>query len=91
MRQFEEADILLSSWEPPIRGREALEKRIDDGISYLGMIHESVLEEQSSGKKDLSELCPVVVRKLGLPPFAANPLVARAFASSLQAEGNLFT
>jgi hypothetical protein len=34
------------------------------------------------------ELCKKVVSELGLPPFAANPLVAKAFASSLAAEQN---
>jgi len=29
------------------------------------------------------ELCRQVIEELGLPPFAANPLTARAFASSL--------
>jgi hypothetical protein len=29
------------------------------------------------------ELCQKVVSELGLPPFAAIPLVAKAFASSL--------
>jgi Na+(H+)/acetate symporter ActP len=35
------------------------------------------------------ELCRHVVNELELPPFAANPLSARAFASNLAVAGGL--
>jgi hydroxyacylglutathione hydrolase len=46
-------------------------------------LHESVLKTREQGKEDPMELCRQVIAELGLPPFAANPLTARAFASSL--------
>jgi hypothetical protein len=80
-----EVETLLSSWEAPIRGREAVAERMDAGLAYLRRIHETVLKAGGAGQQDLMELCRHVVRELGLPPGAANPLVARAFASSLKA------
>jgi hydroxyacylglutathione hydrolase len=85
LRQYGNVHTLLSSWEPPIHGHKKIEDRIEDGLSYLRRIHENVLKAGSGGKRDLMELCRDVVHELGLPPFAANPLVARAFASSLAA------
>ena len=79
---------LLSSWEPPIHGYELIEKRIEDGFSYLHRIHQTILESTDEIRKDLMKLCAHVVGKLGLPPAAANPLVARSFASNLAAIEN---
>jgi hydroxyacylglutathione hydrolase len=81
-------ETLFSSWEAPVRGRENIERRIDAGLLYLRRIHETVLKAKHDGKEDLTALCRQVVAELGLPPFAAMPLVARAFASSLDAEKN---
>jgi hydroxyacylglutathione hydrolase len=88
LRAYKNAETLLSSWEDPIRGRENIEKRIDAGFLYLRRIHESVLKARHDGKENLMELCRQVVVELGLPPFAAMPLVAKAFASSIEAEKN---
>jgi hydroxyacylglutathione hydrolase len=85
LRQYENVHTLLSSWETPIHGYKEIDSRIEDGLSYLRRIHENVLKAKSGGKQDLMELCQYVVHALGLPPFAANPLVAKAFASSLEA------
>lgn len=88
VKKIKNIDILLSSWEAPIQGYERIEKRIDDGFSYLRRIHETVLKARNQGKEDMMELCRHVVSEMGLPPFAANPLVARAFASNLAAINN---
>jgi hydroxyacylglutathione hydrolase len=85
LTKIEGIKILLSSWEAPIQG-EKIEKRIKDGIMYLRQIHEKVLKARSYGIEDLMELCQHVISEMGLPPFAANPLVAKAFASSLDAQ-----
>jgi len=84
LKKVKNIEVLLSSWEAPIHGYKHIQKRIDDSLSYLGRIHEAVLQEQNRSNGDVMELCRNVVRKLGLPPFAANPLVARAFASNLE-------
>lgn len=88
LKKVKSIDILLSSWEAPIHGYERIEKRIDDSFLYLRRIHETVLKARDQGKEDMMELCRHVVSEMGLPPFAANPLVARAFASNLAASDN---
>ncbi len=87
IKGVKEADILLQSWEEPLRGYTQIQKRIDDGLSYLQRIHESVRKASGQGIKDPMEICRIVVGELGLPPFAANPLVAASIASNLAAMG----
>ena len=89
LKKVKNIEILLSSWEAPIHGYEQIEKRIDDGLLYLRRIHETVLKVKSQSKEDLMDLCRHVVKEMGLPPFAANPLVAKAFASNLAAIENM--
>ena len=86
--KIEDVETLLSSWEPPIQGQEKIRERIDESIFYMKHIHAAVLEAGSIVKTDIMELCRLVVDKLGLPALAVNPLVARAFASSLSVEKN---
>jgi hydroxyacylglutathione hydrolase len=82
-------ETLLSSWEAPLHGSELIAKRMDDSLRYLRRIHEMVLQAKRQGREDLPELCRYVVAELGLPPFAANPLVARSFAANLAAGEHL--
>jgi hydroxyacylglutathione hydrolase len=84
LKNIQGIETLLSSFEAPVQGQEAVRKRIDESLAWLRRIHETVIEAAKNGEKDPMELCRKVVGGLGLPPFAANPLVARAFASSLQ-------
>ena len=86
--KIKDVGTLLSSWEPPIQGQEKIRERIGESILYMKRIHAAVLEAGSAGKTEIMELCRLVVDKLGLPAFAVNPLVARAFASSLSVEKN---
>jgi len=79
-----EVETLLSYWEAPVLGRKAVAERMEAGLAYLRRIHEAVLKTANAGLEDPMELCRHVVRELGLPPAAANPLTARAFASSLK-------
>jgi glyoxylase-like metal-dependent hydrolase (beta-lactamase superfamily II) len=81
---IDDIGTLLSSWESPIIGHEAIHERMRKGLAYLKNIHATVLETAPE-TQDPMVLCKKVVEKLGLPPFAANPLVAKAFASSLAA------
>lgn len=82
-----QTDTLLSSWEPPIRGEERIRQRIEAGVSWLQRIHATVLRIHEEQQATDMELCTRVVRELGLPPLAANPLVARSLQSSLAAAG----
>ena len=83
LKRIDGVDTLLSSWEPPLQGKETIQNRFAASLSYLHRIHAAVLAAKAAGKAEPMELCAHVVNLLGLPPFAANPLVAKAFASSL--------
>lgn len=87
IKGVKETDVLLQSWEEPLQGYTQIQKRIDEGISYLQRIHDSVRKASAQGIKDPMEICRIVVGDLGLPPFAVNPLVAASFASNLAAMG----
>jgi hydroxyacylglutathione hydrolase len=79
---------LLSSWEPPVQGQEKIKERMAAGAFYLQRIHNAVLEAKDLSQ-DIMQMCKQVAGTLGLPPIAVNPLVAKAFASSLAADKNL--
>jgi hydroxyacylglutathione hydrolase len=85
LERIKNIETLLSSWEAPLSGYKLIEKRIGDSILYLRRIHEAVLKAKAQGSEDLMNLCRFVVNEIGLPPSAANPLVARSFASNLAA------
>lgn len=74
---------LLSSWEAPIQGAAAIAARIAASHAWLARIHATVLEFGQGRTLDPMVLCALVVERLGLPPVAVMPLVAKGFASSL--------
>jgi glyoxylase-like metal-dependent hydrolase (beta-lactamase superfamily II) len=80
-----EAEILLSAWDVPKKGKD-VRKTLERGIDWLLQIGEAVREE-SAGKTlpDPMEFCHRVAKRLALPPQAANPLVARTFMAYLKA------
>ncbi|MCW8859466.1 MAG: MBL fold metallo-hydrolase [Deltaproteobacteria bacterium] len=87
LQKIENLEYLFSSWEPPIQGQELISKRMNESILYLNRIHTAVINNSTNPEQqDIMELCQKVVSEIGLPPFAAMPLVAKAFASSLVAE-----
>jgi hydroxyacylglutathione hydrolase len=88
LQKIKNAENLFSSWEPPIKGQDRIIKRMDESIAYLEHIHATVINNSSMNEQNSMELCQKVVSELGLPPFAAMPLVAKAFASSLVADQN---
>jgi hydroxyacylglutathione hydrolase len=88
MRELKNIEILLSSWEAPIRGKNQINQRIESGIIYLQKIHNAVLNAYEESKQTDMELCKQVLTVLGLPPFVANPLLVKAFTSSLVAGRN---
>lgn len=78
LQKIENVENLFSSWEPPIQGQEKISKRMDESITYLKRIHTAVINNSSNEKQqNIMELCQKVVSELGLPTFAANPLVAK--------------
>ena len=89
LKKIEKLEYLFSSWEPPIRGQEKIRRRMDESMDYLKRIHTTVIRNSRKVKDgNVMELCQKVVNELDLPPIAVNPLVAKAFASSIAAEDN---
>jgi hydroxyacylglutathione hydrolase len=89
LQKIDNVELLFSSWETPIQGQDNITKRMDESVAYLERIHTAVIKNSSMDKQqNIMELCQKVINELGLPPFAAMPLVAHAFASSLVAEQN---
>lgn len=88
IRELKSIEILLLSWEAPIRGEDQIDQRIESGMIYLQKIHNIVLNAHEESKRTGMELCKQVIDSLGLPPFVANPLLVKAFTSSLLAGDN---
>lgn len=89
LRQVKNVEYLFSSWESPIKGRKEIAERMEKSVAYLRRIHNAVIDTRNYGaRQDIMELCQNVVKELGLHSSAVNPLVARAFASSLEVEQN---
>lgn len=77
-------EVLLQSWDEPLRG-PAARQALDDGLAYVQRVHDATCRlAATQGSADLPDLCKKVVAELGLPPFAANPLVARTLAAHLK-------
>ena len=75
--------ILLSSWDDPRKGDDAY-RQMDRALDYLQQVHKAVLASAGNDFSDMVELTKKAVAVLGLPPQAANPLLARTFAANLQ-------
>ena len=76
---------LYSSWCDPLYGQDAVDA-VHSGMRYLTTIDKAVSQVFSeSGNSDPMELCRRCVGMLGLPPFAANPLVLRSFLAHKEA------
>ena len=87
LQKINTVENLFSSWEAPIIGHNKIAQRMEESIAYLQLIHRTVLTSHDVLKQDdIMDLCKKVVSELCLPPFAVNPLVAKAFASSIKVE-----
>ncbi len=77
---------LYSSWSDPLYGQDAVDA-VRSGMRYLLNIHTTVMQyfSESGGDFEPMDLCRRCVRMLGLPPFAANPLVMRSFLAHKEA------
>jgi len=82
--EIQNLTALYSSWDDPLYGRNAVDA-IFAGMRYLIKVHTAAMEVFSEYvDSEPMELCKRVVRKLGLPPYAANPLVLRSLLSRLE-------
>jgi hydroxyacylglutathione hydrolase len=84
LKEIREIKHLLASWDEPRKGDEAY-RRMDEGLLYLQQIHEAVraCAEENPGAGPL-QLCPCVLKKIGIPPEIANPIVARSIEAHLK-------
>ncbi len=75
---------LCPAWDEPREGDEVY-KRLDEGLDYLQRVHDVVLKAAGNDPSpDPMELCGGVLDEIGLPPEAANPIVARSVAAHLK-------
>jgi hydroxyacylglutathione hydrolase len=87
LRALAGIETLLSSWDEPRRGAAAY-GAMDGALAWLDAIDAAVRRLAEGGSTEPMSLCARVVAALGLPPSAANPLVARSFMANLrEAEG----
>lgn len=83
LQALEDINVLLSSWDEPIAGATAIEPRMAGSLALLQRIHGVVCGLPGGREMEPLALCQAAVQELGLPPAAANPLVARGLVSSL--------
>ena len=77
-------EYLLASWTDPLAGR-AVYQMMDDGLAYLQRIHTAIRDIAAADPvNEPMELCARVVKVLGLPEIAVNPLIAKSFVSHQQ-------
>jgi hydroxyacylglutathione hydrolase len=75
---------LMASWGDPQEG-DLVYKIMDDGLEYLQRIHDSIRGMAAKADtKDPMELCARMVKVLGLPEVAVNPLIAKSFVSHVK-------
>ena len=74
---------LLTSWTPPLTGRNEIEKLIEEGKEYLKLIDVVIKDSYKDKSTNKLDYCKIAVDKLGLPPFLVNPIVDKAFKSHL--------
>lgn len=81
LKWLQDAAWLLSAWDAPKRQAE-IEQSLNRGLNWLEEVHQAILRRHAevAGHEPM-DLCRLVVTELGLPPSAANPLVARSLAS----------
>ena len=84
IKKNQDYEILLSSWTPPISNPHEIQRIINEGAEYIKKIDSIVKDCYNRSYRDSLDNCRLVIAKLGLPPFFANPLSDRAFKSHLE-------
>ena len=84
LQELQGINCLLASWADPLAGA-AVYEMMAAGLEYLQRIHGIIRNIALKHKADdPMELCARVVKDIGLPEVAVNPLVAKSFASHLK-------
>lgn len=84
LKAFKDLKVLLASWDDPQEGDDGYQ-RMDEALDYLQHIQEVVgkLSPENS-TPNLMEFSRLVLKELGLPEAALNPIVVRSFQANLK-------
>jgi Zn-dependent hydrolases, including glyoxylases len=83
LKSIPKIETLLASWDNPQEG-DNVYQIMDDALDYLQNIHESVVKtNKMSPSLEPMEFCKMVLKDLGIPEVAANPIVAQSFQANL--------
>jgi hydroxyacylglutathione hydrolase len=74
---------LLSAWDEPWEN-DAAYRQMDHALEYLQRIHESVIAVSADGNLEPMEITKRAATRLGLPPQAVTPLLARTIAANMR-------
>jgi hydroxyacylglutathione hydrolase len=89
LKEIKNLRFLLTSWDDP-RSGDNLHALLDQGLRYFQQIHEAILKEKDTApSSDLRQLCPGILRRLGLPQAAGIPIVMRSFQAHMEVSQHL--
>ncbi len=84
LKMIRNVSSLLSAWDEPRHGAEASEV-LDRSLKFLATIDSAVAGSIGTDNlMDPMELCRKVVEKLGLPPAAVTPHLAKTFQANVR-------
>jgi hydroxyacylglutathione hydrolase len=84
LKDIKTIKYLLSSWADPLEGSSAYDM-MDACLEYLQCIHDAIRNlGTETAMDDPMGLCARMVKVLGLPELAVNPLLARSFISHVK-------
>jgi len=88
LKAIEGIKTLLASWDDPKEGEDVYHI-MDEALNYLQHIHKSVIKiNMENPSSNPLEFCKMVLKELGMPEMAANPIVAASFQSNLKSLEN---
>lgn len=88
LMNIEGIQYLFSSWDEPREGEEVY-WAMDDGYAWVEQVSGTVRDMTAAHPGiDPSELTLLVMKEIGLPQEAANPMVIRTIMASSRAPGN---
>lgn len=80
----EDVELLLASWDEPQKD-ENVHQRMVEALDYLQNIQEIVEKiAPANSSSEPMEFCRIVLKELGLPEHASNPIVSRSFQANLK-------
>lgn len=88
LKSIKDLNVLLASWDHPQEDNKAYQ-RMDEALNYLQHIQEVVdMLSPDNYPPNLIEFSKLVLKELGLPEAALNPIVVRSFQANLKNNTN---